>query len=107
MLFLVKILAKTLAEDRCAIAYLTKSLLVKERCLRIGVAGSTSRSIFKALILFAKLLSRALYPSQQKHVAIPFPLYFHWYYVFSFLNLWTFVKQVAISYCGFNFNLSS
>lgn len=102
LLFWVKILAG----DRCTIAYLTKLLLIKERCLKIGVAGSPSRSIFKPLIFFAKLLSRGLYPSQKPHVGIPFPSPLSQYLVFSFWNLWPFVKQVAVSYCGFNFIFS-
>ena len=58
LLFSVKILARTSARDRFSMVCLTKSLLVKERCPRTGGPGSTSRSIFKAFIFFAKLLSR-------------------------------------------------
>lgn len=107
LLFWVKILARNLVGDRCAVAYLTKFLLIEERCLKIGGAGLTSRSIFKALIIFARLLAlqedcalpaaacgkpASLTPPQILGVVI--------------LNLWPFVKQVAVSYCGFNFIFS-
>lgn len=55
-----------------------QTLMVKEQCLRVGIAGSMSRSSFKALILFCQIAVQkdcASVHCHQLYGEILFPVY--------------------------------